>query len=278
MFLSIQHSIAGCPDTMKSCIFCKNILADVGRAREHIFPIWLQKEWKSADWLVAPTHFDVDLNILSQRRQTFGSLLAGHICASCNNGWMSALEHLCKDLILDLAYGRRRILELTHAEALALARWTVKTSFALHTSSNWRPVVPPDHIYKLDMEDYRLPERVYVIGHTYKTSRDFSWAQTTTAQVIARNGNVSPSDEALIRARAYKIAIRLGGLFLMVFHNPLPHALPCLWRGRHVPLYPRWSAPVTWQVTNRPWPKKPEVRFHTFVTMAGLTIDEQQSA
>jgi hypothetical protein len=149
-----------------------------------------------------------------------------------------------KDLLLSLARGKRRILAIEDHEALLLARWTVKTAFVLHTSANWRRVVPDDHIFKLDCESCRLPERVYVVGHTYKGSREFSWSQTKTWDFIARRSDGSQHDLDISKSTGYKIGFRLGGLFLMVFHNPLEFARPCLWKWRHIPLYPRWSHPV----------------------------------
>jgi hypothetical protein len=42
---------------------------------------------------------------------------------------MSELEVQCRPLILSLAYGQRRIIELANNEALLLARWAVKTAY-----------------------------------------------------------------------------------------------------------------------------------------------------
>jgi hypothetical protein len=263
---------------MKSCIFCKADLADVGRSREHIIPRWLQEAWHLPEHFVEPTHFDETGKVMSKRRHTFNSFVAGNVCRRCNNGWMSALEVKCKNLILDLASGRRQILELQNHEALLLARWTAKTAFALHTSANWRPVVPPEHIYPLDTDSYRLPERVFVVGHTFnRGSQDFSWSQGTTWEILSKDYTVSPEDLAKIKAVGYKIAIRLGGLFLMIFHNPLPFARPCLWKFRHVPLYPRWSHPVAWRISDRAWPHKGNLRFQVFVLMLSLRIGEDDS-
>ena len=262
---------------VKSCIFCRSDLADVGRSREHILPRWLQEAWQLPEQFVEPTHFDEKFNVISRRRHTFNSFVAGNVCGPCNNGWMSALEVQCKDLILDLASGRRQILGLQDHEALRLARWTAKTAFVLHTSANWRRVVPPEHIYKLDIDSYRLPERVFVVGHTYnRGSQEFSWSQGTTWEIRSREYTVSPKDLENIKAVGYKIAIRLGGLFLLIFHNPLPFARPCLWKYRHVPLYPRWSHPVAWRIGDRAWPHKGDVRFHVFVQMLSLSIDRSE--
>ena len=261
---------------MKSCVFCRSNLANAGRAREHILPRWLQEAWKLRAEFVEPTHYDEKYNVVSTRRHTFDSFLAGNICRPCNNGWMSALEAQCKDLILELASGRRRIIELNDEDALRLARWTAKTAFALHTSANWHRIVPDAHIYRLDSDSYRLPEGVFVVGHTYRASREFSWSQGTTWGISAREYEVSAEDMAKIKKTGYKIALRLGGLFLMIFHNPLPFALPCIWKYRHVPLYPRWSHPVAWCLKDREWSQNDEIRFHEFIHMLSLCIDQSE--
>jgi len=220
-----------------------------------------------------PTHLDENRNVVSMRRHDFDSFLAGKVCKRCNNGWMSALEGQCKEMILDLALGRRRLMSLCDKEALQLARWTVKTAFILHTTSNWRRIVPEEHIYSLDTESFRLPENVFVVGHTFKSSQKFSWSQGTTWEIFARGCEPSAKDLAIVQARGYKIALRIGGLFLMVFHNPLPQANTCLWKMRHIPLYPRWSHPVSWRVEDRAWPSNPEVRFLVFCHMLALSMD-----
>jgi hypothetical protein len=262
----------GLSNNVKICTFCKADLALVGKTNEHILPQWLQREWNLSDDIVQPTHLDEKFEVISMRHHTVGSFVAGRVCALCNNGWMAKLESECKDLILSLAYGRRRIIELNDEEALRLGRWTAKTAYVLHTSSNWRPVVPDAHIYKLDTNDYRLPENVFVVGHTFKSSRDFSWAQTTQWEIFQKDCEIQSEDVAKLKAEGYKIAIRLGGLFLMVFYNPLSFARTCLWTYRHIPLYPRWSHPTTWRIGNHPWPHQPGVRFHAFVHFLGLSI------
>jgi len=77
-----------------------------------------------------------------------------------------------------------------------------------------------------------------------------------------------------IRALCYKIALRVGGLFLMVFHNPIKEAHICLWKGKHIPVYPKKSHPVAWYGSNGSWPSKAEIRFRVFVDMVGLRFEK----
>lgn len=257
---------------MKRCIFCKTEFGHGVRAAvEHIVPQWLQKEWGIGPHGVSPTHFDNKGKVISTRSHRLNSFVSGNVCASCNNGWMSTLEAACRPLILDLAAGKRRVADVANEEALLLARWTVKTAFALHAASNWRRVVPEDHYQLLDKDDYRLPSGVGVVAHTYKAGRDFSWAQTTGwLSIIPRD--MSMDEMRALNSSGYKIALKLGGLYLMVFHNPITHSREALVFGKHVPIYPRWSHPVTWIQMDSPWPQREMRRFCVFVHFLGIAL------
>lgn len=261
---------------MPSCIFCKEDLSKVGRSKEHILPVWLQTAWGLADVIYLPTHFNEQGKVITSRKHNLAKLLAGRVCKACNGGWMSRLETQCKPLILDLAQVRRRILDISDEEALLLARWTVKTCFSLHTSSNYRMIVHTDHFQMLDTEDYRLPDNVFVVGHTYKPGSDFTWCQTTSWPIYLRDTEPTSLNSKKIKNHGYKIALKLGGLFLMVFYNPLNIGRACLWFQRHIPLYPRWSHPVSWQQADWTWPSNSEKRFYMFVLTLGISIDGRE--
>jgi hypothetical protein len=203
-------------------------------------------------------------DIVSIRGHNFAALVAGRVCKECNEGWMSQLEVQCRPLILSLAHGQRRIVELTDKEALLLARWAVKTSYALHSASNWRRIVDESHYQILDKEEYRLPERVYVIGHTYSMARNIYWMQSTTWHVINYGGPFTASDLEVLNKSGYKVSLRIGGLFLAVVHNPLPQARLALFFDRHIALYPRWSHPVSWLKKDKAWPSNMDKRLIAF--------------
>jgi hypothetical protein len=185
---------------------------------------------------------------------------------------MSELEVKCRPLILPLAYGHRRIFDLSDKEALVLARWAVKTAYALHSAANWRVVVDQSHYQVLNNEEYRLPEGVYVLGHTYKCARSVYWMQSTNWRILKFGGEYNPTDHQGLLKTGYKISIRIGGLFLLVAHNPLSQARLCLVHGRHFPLYPRWSHPVSWTREDKAWPSQMDRRLIKFDTMVNLAI------
>jgi hypothetical protein len=177
---------------------------------------------------------------------------------------MSKLEVECRPLILPLAYGQRRIMDLADKEALLLARWALKTAYSLHSASNWRRVVEESHYQVLDKEEYRLPERVYVVGHTYKMARSVYWMQSTSWLVLNPDGLSTTKDLKTLEKSGYKISLRIGGLFLSVAYNPLPQARLALFHGRHIPLYPRWSHPVSWTRGDKAWPSNMDKRLIAF--------------
>jgi hypothetical protein len=258
---------------MANCIFCKQPLTKAERAREDVIPVWLQKEWNLKRNQLTPTHFDSHGNSLSKREHNVGDLLAGEVCRSCNNGWMSGLENECRPLILALAGGRRRINELADKEALSLARWAVKTAYALHSASNYRQIVDETHYQILDQEQYRLPPGVVVLGHTYKCGRDIYWMQATGWVVRNLDGKLTKNCLKTVHEAGYKISLRFGGLFLSVIYNPLPDARICLWLGRHFSLYPRWRGqPCCWMRPDRAWPSNMDKRLIAFHMGIGLIL------
>jgi hypothetical protein len=185
---------------------------------------------------------------------------------------MSELEVQCRPLILPLAYGQRRIIDLADNEALLLSRWAVKTAYALHSASNWRRVVDESHYQILDRDDYKLAERVYVVGHTYKFARSVCWMQSTAWRILNSDGLLTTVDLKTLERSGYKISLRIGGLFLAVVHNPLPQARLALFHGRHIPLYPRWSHPVSWTQGDKAWPSNMDKRLIAFDQMLYLNL------
>jgi hypothetical protein len=111
-----------------------------------------------------------------------------------------------------------------------------------------------------------------VIGHTYKIARTIYWKQATTWRILKFGGVFSATDLKLLEKSGYKISLRIGGLFLSVVHNPLPQARVALFINRHIPLYPRWSHPVSWLKADKAWPTNMDRRLIAFNQMLSLAI------
>jgi hypothetical protein len=185
---------------------------------------------------------------------------------------MSGLETAARPLIVDLAEGRREMPALMNSEALLLARWAVKTAYALHAGSNYRKIVPDDHPPTIVVENYRLPGGVFVVGHTYGAGHDLYWSQAIVWPLFVVQGEATKIEKQLHKS-GYKIALRLGGLYLMVFYIPTSHSRALLRFGKHIPLYPRWSHPVCWDQKNKAWPNDTTRRFYQFAFSVGVVVD-----
>jgi hypothetical protein len=223
----------------------------------------LKKHYGWSDDWVFPTHFDATGKVLSTRQHRLKNLVAGRVCSGCNSGWMSALESAARPLILSLARGDRHVLDLTEGEAFLLTRWTVKTCVCLHLSSNYRPIIPESHIGILNQETCTLPERVFVVAHSFKPHNGFSWVQASSWEIVQTSRRFSTYADRRLRKSGHKISVMIGGLILMIAHIPLTFGYPVLWMHRHVPLYPR-SGPVVWQFSKPPWPPDPLPRQYAF--------------
>ncbi|MGZ0655646.1 hypothetical protein ACWPKS_08565 [Coraliomargarita sp. W4R72] len=263
---------------MKKCIFCNDSLNEVGRSREHIFPQWILDEWNLKSSSVSPTHYDEELNVISTRTHNFDNFLAGSVCTGCNTGWMSQLEGRCKKMILSLASTDLDISDLSENEAKLLAAWTAKTAYALHSASNWVKIIPQSHIYKLDSEDLKLPRNTFIVGHSARSSKKISWQQGRGGEILCSHRDVSEDEINIFKNTGYKISFMIGGLFLCIFHNPLPEGLPCISWGKHIPLYPRCSHPVGWKKDDDVWPEDHMQRFYTFIHEINIIIHNSEPA
>lgn len=255
------------------CIFCRASLTG-NRAKEHILPSWLLQTFGwSRDW-VMPTHFSKDGKVLSSRQHDLNSFVEGNVCRQCNNGWMSALEAQAKTLITDLATGSRDVISLRDREAHLLARWATKTCICLHTASNYRRIIPTEHIYPLDAEELSLPTGVFVLGHTSRSEMGFSWAQSPTWEVIQPKRTLSKKEFTHLQKAGYKISLRIGSLYLLLAHIPFSFGKPVLFKFRHVPLYPRESCPVVWKTSKEDWPVDPTQRLFVFHMFFGYATGD----
>ncbi len=252
-----------------NCIFC-DTNTRIQRAKEHIIPQWALDEFDLRGTRIIPTHFSETGEVLSDRLHDMNGFLAGRICAECNNGWMSALERQNKDLIIELAQGRRDTLDLTDAEATGLARWAFKTALCLHSASNYRRIIPANHYHYVRINDESLPKGVFVVGKSKSSIDGFSWAQSTSWFIYQQFRELSNEDIKTVHSSAYKICIQLLNLLLLVAYNPLIRTRFMLCKYVHVPLFPL-HGPVTWFEDQRELPNHPfkaMVAYHHMFSLA----------
>jgi hypothetical protein len=232
----------------RACLFCGDTLTGV-RSQEHVFPQWILDELKIRGKQVSAVHVfrapdpDSEPEVLSSRALAIENIREGRICAGCNNGWMSDLEHSCREILLALAHGQRQPGQLSEAECLPVARWMAKTAYVLNSSANYTIKVPAQHLRELHENARKLPWGVVVIA-TIGPFVNSGWFQSTRWQLCAPD-NLTNRIAGLMDTRTYKIGIQLGHMLLLVVWHAIPGWWKMLWHGQHTVLWP-WRGKCGW--------------------------------
>jgi hypothetical protein len=130
------------------CIFCEQ---HKGKSKEHIWPKWLQYEiGGSKESYYQGVHLS-PIFPKSTRIHSGESLVYGHVCNECNNGWMSKLEAECKPIIIRVLNNRNAVISLNKIERQKISLWAFKTALIINAGSNYRKIIPDthySHLYK----------------------------------------------------------------------------------------------------------------------------------
>jgi hypothetical protein len=114
----------------EACAYCETVTE---MTEEHVFPDWLRGDFPkrmghASHILVRPERHvfweEVPLHVGKARKDRsleLYTIKVAHVCASCNNKWMSTLQTQAKPLVLTLARGGWP--DLDGAERVTLARW-----------------------------------------------------------------------------------------------------------------------------------------------------------
>ena len=118
-------------ETVPFCWMCPVTAGE--RTREHIFAKRLLSEFPHELTRFEPVRYTSMLAVGSHRGPFPGTaLVAGAVCASCNNGWMSQLETDARPYLLAQE-------TLVAGEAIAMiARWFAKTAIVINVSQPYR--------------------------------------------------------------------------------------------------------------------------------------------
>ena len=236
----------------KKCMFCGAELTTATRAKEHIFPQWLQRHLRISDALIHPTHLtfadkeepSLGHRVVSRRQHNLRNLLAGQVCATCNNGWMSTLESEVTPLMISLLTSDTKVHMLEEQERLLLARWAAKTAFVLNRGSNFHHLVSDELAHSLRTNTSALPPRVSVVGqHHHDLGRAFNWIQSQIW--IASTEQHDKAEIYELQSATFKVSLQFGQLILLVSYWPQSDWLYVYEKGLHVPLYPI-RGPVMW--------------------------------
>lgn len=195
-----------------------------GCTREHVWPTWLLRRFRSDN-----------ARIFSERRDHAPKdwlagntgLVVRRICASCNNGWMSTLEHKTKPLVESILSEKIHILE--PAELASLAQWTTMKAMALEAvESEHRWFYLQEERELLHTSD-TIPQRTTVLIAKVVSQPDIYSS--------AGNCATTAADGAFC---AHVTTIAFGSLALQAVTIRVPPSVPS-----HVPL--------TYDVSAGPW-------------------------
>jgi hypothetical protein len=210
------------------CVVCGGSLEGKKRAKEDITPVWLQKLLGIARTPADPRIIgkrgaaygtvqpDDEFVVKRHRKHNFSKSLAGEVCDTCNNGWMSELENAVKPILQKLiADPQARDFKVKQRDALA--RWLLKTGF-MEEQGN-RPAqafVPAQHIRQV--REGTLPEGVVLFvaktdlpARAYQTFLTRDWIWHGPEQVARSEG---------LLLRTYKVALQINQLIAVLVYVP----------------------------------------------------------
>jgi hypothetical protein len=222
----------------KLCAFCDRTLSRENRSKEHILPQWLLDFLEIRDENIQPTHFSSNGETLTTRHHTLEGLLAGQVCEECNNGWMSQLEQDALPILKPLMLGETTVVERNENERQIISRWTAKTAFALNSASNYLKNVPLEHYQYVRLNNDSLPMNVSSFGQQHHGVRPFYWIQSPTWLLNGKSDKLLEIGTKL-KDNSYKISFQFGKLMLLICYIPIENIYPVLWKGIHIPLFPK---------------------------------------
>lgn len=197
-----------------ACCFCRR---KADRAREHVWPQWLQDALNCRADVRALVHRSFDGGVSSRRIQNTASMILGGVCAKCNNEWMSELEtHTVPVVTLLLSELGNH--ELTSEDAATLALWSFKTAIVLNASSNYRRIVPDTHFWYLH-DTRSIPAGVFIDVARIGCDGTLSSRQSQHFMGMV-NGSATDALEEM-RASCYNILLGIASFGIRVAHLPL---------------------------------------------------------
>jgi len=220
------------------CVFCRAGLTGTA-AEEHIFPQWL------LDYLGIPkteqmfqgVGNEATLDTDDERGRVHGTwrFVEGRVCRTCNTGWLSDLENDVRPGLEVLIKNAGRLIALTRAQRLLLARWAAKTAFLIANVSPFKRPVPPGHLWAMN-NGGSVPDGVTVFGGQSGTSTKTAYLQSTMWKQYHRRG-VGVRVGAV--TNAYKIGFQIMDLMLLAAFVPQSGVEFITAAGVHIPLNPQ---------------------------------------
>ena len=196
------------------CIFCEE---EKEKAKEHIWPKWLQKHLiGTTKFKYSGTHLSLSsVRVLDQRDQSGESLVFGNVCADCNNGWMNDLEVKFNPLFKQIQNDYHKLEQLSKDERQIIALWGFKTALMINAGSNYRKIIPQSQ-YKHLFQNKQIPKNVK-IDIAYIDSNDrLKWEQSNISFSIVKNYKNHKSDYNDLTKNSYLISMQLDKLGIKI--------------------------------------------------------------
>lgn len=195
-----------------TCRFCRRTGV---KAKEHIWPKWLQKQiYGGTNWPYSGTHTFFYAIPISQRKHTGENLVLGDVCKECNNGWMNDLETNFKLVLDKLKSNPKALMELTKNERQDLVKWAFKTAIVINAGTNYRKLVPISHFHHLN--DHRaLPKDVKVDVCFVEKDEKLRWVQSPLMYAIGKTSQIQNANE-ILGDNNYCIALQVYGIGMRV--------------------------------------------------------------
>lgn len=221
---------------MSWCIFCNTQINKSNHSNEDIIPQWLQKHLNIGKMEITPTHLSAFNYMKSERKHSLKNLLAGQICQSCNNGWMSKLENQIKNVLIQLIDGKKKIEELELNDQISIGRWALKTALTLNSGSNYHHNIPQMHYHFLINNKNSIPDGVFIFANQMNFEQKFYWIQSPSW--IVNYQNILQDDLDVLNNESYKITLQFGKLLLLICYMPMINLVPMIVNNLHIPILP----------------------------------------
>lgn len=139
------------------CVFCNK---KGERAKEHVWPDWLQKSLNLSTEKFLGTHYNLAGIPLSERVHVGDATQFGHVCKNCNSGWMSKLEVEFQKIFNAISENDNFFINGNSARIIKL--WSIKTAFIINAFSNYRKIIPVEHFNKFFLKQKIKTIKIYL--------------------------------------------------------------------------------------------------------------------
>jgi len=209
------------------CVFCGERRA---RGKEHMIPRWLQIfiAGSTSDHFMGSHVSMASAELLSTRRQPGESVVFGHVCQVCNGGWMNTLEVSAAGLLKDAVTNGGSANTWGREDCELVARWTFKTAAMINAGSNYRRIIPPQHLRDF-YEREQLPQGLVVDVGLLAPSAvpTIEWRQSQNSPVFSQPESLEATGRALLQS--YRVTIAMNQLLVKVMYWPDPSGVPLGW-------------------------------------------------